>query len=122
MAYSVELKQKALDYLDDCGSINQVATAFGVDRSTIRAWVKKKQSGNLSHCSGGYRYSKINKQRLLEFMQNKPDAYLYEIAQEFDCSSVAVFKTLKRMNITLKKRPQLIKNKTQTKLKTTKTD
>lgn len=54
MAYSVELKQKNLDYFDDCGSITQVVTAFGVDRSTIRAWVKKKQSGNLACCSGGY--------------------------------------------------------------------
>lgn len=51
------------------------------------AWVKKKQSGNLSHCSGGYRYSKIDKEQLLAFIQNKPDAYLYEIAQVFDCSS-----------------------------------
>lgn len=37
MTYSVELKQKALDYLDDCDNINQVATAFGVDRSAVRA-------------------------------------------------------------------------------------
>lgn len=122
MAYSVELKQKALDYLEACGNINQVATAFGVDRSTIRAWVKKKQSGNLACGSGGYRYSKIDKEQLLSFIQNKPDAYLYEIAQAFDCSSVAVFKTLKRMNITLKKRPQLTQSKTQTKSKITKTD
>nr|WP_272506305.1 IS630 transposase-related protein [Moraxella bovis] len=122
MAYSVELKQKALDYLEVCGNINQVATAFGVDRSTIRAWVKKKQSGNLACCSGGYRYSKIDKQKLLEFIQDNPDAYLYEIAQVFDCSNVAVFKALKRMNITLKKRPQLTLSKTQTKSKTTKTD
>lgn len=122
MAYSVELKQKALDYLEECGNIKQVATAFGVDRSTIRAWVKKKQSGNLSHCSGGYRSSKIDKEQLLAFIQDKPDAYLYEIAQVFDCSSVAVFKALKRMNITLKKRPQPTLNKTQTKSKTTKTD
>lgn len=83
-------------YLEVCGNINQVATAFGVDRNTIRAWVRKKQSGNLFHCSGGYRYSKIDKQKLLEFIQDKPDAYLYEIAQVFDCSSTAVFKALKK--------------------------
>lgn len=55
---------------------------------------KNKQSGNLSYCSGGYRYCKIDKQKLLAFIADKPDAYLYEIAQMFDCSSVAVFKTL----------------------------
>lgn len=120
MAYSVELKQKALDYLDKCGKINQVAIAFGVDRDTIRAWVKKKQSGNLSHCSGGYRYSKIDKEQLLNFIQAKPDAYLYEIAQLFDCSRVAVFKALKRINITLKKAQPTL-SKTHKKSKSTKT-
>lgn len=104
MAYSIELKQKALDYLDKCGSITQVATAFGVDRSTIRAWVKKQQSGNLACSGGGYRYCKIDKQKLLKLIQEKPDAYLYELAQEFGCSSVAVFKALKKMNMSLKKR------------------
>lgn len=43
MVYLVELKIKALDYLDECGNLSQVATAFGVDRGTIRAWVGKKQ-------------------------------------------------------------------------------
>lgn len=71
MAYSVELKQKALDYLDRCGKINLVATAFGVDRCTIRAWVKKRQSGNLAHCSGSYRYSKIDKEQLLNFYSSQ---------------------------------------------------
>lgn len=78
-----------------------------MDRSTIRAWVKKQQSGNLAYSSGGYRHSKIDKQKLLKLIQEKPDAYLYEIAQEFHYSSVATFKALKKMNISLKKDNQL---------------
>lgn len=104
MAYSIEIKQKALDYLDRCDNISKVATAFGVDRSTIRAWVKKRQSGNLACASGGYRYAKIDKQKLIERIKEKPDAYLHEIAREFNCSAVAVFYALKRMGISLKKR------------------
>ena len=117
MAYSIDIKQKALDYLDRCGCINEVATAFAVDRSTIRSWVKKRQSGNLACASGGYRHSKIDKQKLLELIKENPEAYLDEIAKEFNCSAVAVFNALKKMNISLKKRQVPTLNKTQTKSK-----
>ncbi|MGX3066514.1 IS630 transposase-related protein, partial [Ursidibacter arcticus] len=66
---------RLIDY--KCGNITQVATAFGVDRSPIRAWIKKQQSGNLACSSGGYRYSKIDKQKLLQLIQEKPDAYIF---------------------------------------------
>lgn len=51
---------------------------------------------------------KIDKQKLLAFIENKPDAELYEIASLFDCSSVAVFKILKRINMTFKKDHRLL--------------
>jgi hypothetical protein len=39
---------------------------------------------------------------------SEPNAYLYELAALFDCSTQAIFYMLKKMNITLKKRPLLI--------------
>ncbi|MDO5650747.1 MAG: IS630 transposase-related protein [Moraxella sp.] len=38
------------------------------------------------------------------YVEQRPDAYLYEIAQQFDCSIAAVFSTLKKMGITLEKK------------------
>ncbi|MBR1485799.1 MAG: hypothetical protein IJ597_00905 [Synergistaceae bacterium] len=56
-------------------------------------------------------FRKIAPEKLKEYVQAKPDAYLREIAVMFDCSSTAIRKSLKKLNITRKKRPRAIMNK-----------
>jgi predicted DNA-binding protein YlxM (UPF0122 family) len=50
------------------------------------------------------------KQRVIEYIHENPDAYLSEIADEFNCSTTAVLKALKKLNITRKKRLLHTKN------------
>ena len=50
------------------------------------------------------RSRKIDKEKLIKAVEQKPDAYLYELAQLFSCSPQAIFLMLDRLNITRKKR------------------
>ena len=43
-------------------------------------------------------------------IEKHPDAYLVEIAEEFNCSECAIRKALKKLNITRKKRQLHTKN------------
>ena len=48
-------------------------------------------------------WRKIDPEKLKEYVEHRPDAYLKEMAEEFGCSEVAIFKALKRLKITRKK-------------------
>ena len=118
MAYSIEIREKALEYLARCNSVAEVAVAFGVSRHTIYAWQRLKlNTGSLAKkpvdCSK--RRRKIDDKVLLTYLEEHPDAYLFEMAELFNCSINAVQKKQKKMNITRKKRPQLTANKTRKK-------
>ncbi|WP_312267140.1 IS630 transposase-related protein, partial [Neisseria sp.] len=56
---------------------------------------------------------KISAQALLEDVERYPDAYCYERAQRFGCSSTAIHKALKRYNISYKKRPPATRKPTE---------
>ena len=122
MAYSIELKQKALAYLDQCGNISAVYIAYDISRSTLYAWIKKQEQGDLSCQSGGSRGFKVDRDKLKTYVEQNPDAYLHEIAKVFDCGTSTIFYALQSLGITHKKRPQPTLNKTHKKSKTIKTD
>ena len=49
-----------------------------------------------------YRH-KIDREKLRQAVAEKPDAYLRELAKQFDCTAQAVFYMLGKLGITLKK-------------------
>lgn len=49
MAYSVDLRNKALSYYKQCKNISKVAATFNLSRNTLY-WIRlKEQTGNLNH-------------------------------------------------------------------------
>jgi putative heme iron utilization protein len=50
------------------------------------------------------RNRKIDKEALKQAVADKPDAFLWEHAEQFNCSPAAIFYALDKLNITLKKR------------------
>lgn len=108
MAYSIEIREKALEYLARCNDAAKVAEAFGIARDTVYVWRRlKDKTGSVAKkpvdCSKRRRI--INDEVLLAYPAEHPDAYLSEMAALFDCSVNAVHKRLKGLNITRKKRP-----------------
>lgn len=116
MSHSVEIREKALAYWQRCADINLVISAYGVSRATLYAWQRRLQkTGNLADLPRLRGVYKIDKEKLKSFVEQNPDAYLKEIAKQFDCSAMAVSNTLKSIGMTRKKRRQPTKNKTQKK-------
>ena len=48
-------------------------------------------------------HKKIDPEKLRAYVEEHPDAYQREMAEEFNCSNTAIQKALKRLGITRKK-------------------
>jgi transposase len=117
MTYSLDLRKKALKYLDKVGDRKKVAEAFGITLRTLANWIRKKKENCLAPKPRRCSPSLIDSQKLQSFIQEHPDAYLREIAKEFGATLQAVFYACKRLKISLKKRHRIIRNVTKRKEK-----
>lgn len=104
MTYSLDLRKKAIEYVESGGSQTNAANIFGVSSRTIWNWIQRKQQGKLEPKKYETSPRKIDDEQLKQFIKKYPDAYLREIAEVFDVDPSAVFYAFKRLKITLKKR------------------
>ncbi len=109
MTYSLDLRKKALEYLDKVGNRQQVVEAFNITLRTLERWIRRKRDNCLAPKQRRSSPSKIDDQKLRLFIQEHPDAYLREIAKQFGTTLQAVFYACKRLKISLKKRPHTMK-------------
>jgi len=104
MTYSLDLRNKAIKYIENGGTWNSASQIFGVSVRTLAHWLRRKKQNNLSpkaRQTGSY---KIDEEHLKDYISKNPDAYLREIAEEFGTTIPAVFYACRRSKITLKKR------------------
>ena len=105
MAYSLDFRKKVLAYCKRTGSITEASDVFQISRNTIYGWLKlKEKTGNLNHQAKGTKPRKVDRDRLKNYLNDHPDAYLTEIASEFDCHPTAIHYALKTMGYTRKKK------------------
>lgn len=104
MTYSLDLRKKALKYLDRIGDRKKVAEAFGITLRTLAGWIRRKRENCLAPKPRRCAPSLIDSQKLQSFVREHPDAYLREIAEEFGTTLQAVFYACQRLKISLKKR------------------
>lgn len=103
MTYSLDLRKKALKYIENGGTWKAASEIFDVTTRTLANWLRKKKQLDLAPKKRRPSPSKIDSDKLKRFIQEHPDAYLREIAKEF-CSTIqAFFYACKRLKITLKK-------------------
>lgn len=110
MTYSLDLRTKALEYLEKGGTEEEAAEIFGVTKRTLSNWKRRKKEHNLAPKPRRPSPSKINSDHLRKYIQEHPDAYLREIAMEFESTLQAIFYACKRLKISLKKRSPIIRN------------
>ena len=116
MAYSLDFRKKVLAYCKRTGSITEASDVFQISRNTIYGWLKlKEKTGNLNHQAKGTKPRKVDRDRLKNYLNDHPDAFLTEIASEFDCHLTAIHYALKAMGYTRKKRTIPTMNKNQKK-------
>ena len=108
MAYSIDFIKRAVSYKQEGHTFKQLREAFDIPPETFYQWEEKLRNGYYETKRKWERKGKIDKEKLRQAVAETPDAYLYELAELFDCSPQAVFLMLRNMNITLKKRPLAI--------------
>jgi len=109
-SYSVDLRERVLNYLKVNSDKKAASTLFQVGIATIYRWVsRKKLKGNVEPLHRPYAYKKIDDEKLIEYVKVNPDHFLSEIAEHFGLTPQAIFYALKRLKITRKKRPRFIK-------------
>ena len=71
---------------------------------TLTRWIKRDKERKLEGIKKPVRKpKKIYPDKLVKYINENPDAYLSEIAQEFNCTHVALLKALRKLGITRKK-------------------
>ena len=91
MTYSLDLRNKALKFIENGGTWLSASQTFGVAIRTLAHWIRRKGQNNLppkARQTGSY---KIDEIRLKDYIAKNPDAYLREIAEEFGTTIPAVF-------------------------------
>ena len=108
MSYDIELRRRAIAYWNAGHSKKETAAVFQVSHFTLQKWKSQlKETGTLEPKKRAETWRKIDPAKLKEYVEQHPDAYLKEIAEEFGCSDVAVFKALRRLKLTRKKNHSL---------------
>jgi transposase len=110
-AYSVDLRERVLDYLKQRNNKKAASEIFKVGIATIYRWVRqKKEKGHVEPHRREYSYKKLDDSILEQYVKEHPDRFLIEIAEHFSVTEQAIFYALKRLKITRKKRRFSTKN------------
>jgi transposase len=79
--------------------------AFKIYPTAIEDWRKLlKETGSLEPQYRETRSGKIDTEKLKRALEEKPGAYLHELAKPFNCTKQAVFYALEKLGQTYKKR------------------
>jgi|SRR6267154_4478233 len=109
VSYSLDLRAKVLGAYDRGMTTNAIAEAFGVSTAWARrVRQRRREHGELGPRPRiGPRKFKIDRARLGELVQARPDATLAELRNRLgiDCSLSAVWNALRDLGLSYKKRP-----------------
>ena len=99
MTYSIDLRERAVSYVRSGGSQAEAGRIFGITTRTLYGWLQRK---DLSPKRCGPRRRKLDKSVLAGHVQAHPGGLVRERAPVFGVSHVAIFKALRRMQMTKK--------------------
>ena len=103
MSYPLSFKKRAIEYRRSGHSAQETQDTLQVSISTIYRWERQlKEQGHLGSKPLVRPPKKIDPEALRSYVSAHPDAFLKEIAQEFNCSITAIQKALKRLGIVRK--------------------
>ena len=100
MAYSLDLRQRVIGYVEAGGGVSQASRLFKVGRSTIYQWLARE---DLRPTQVKRRKRKLDWEALKRDVEQYPDTKLSKRAQKFGVQPSAIHYALKEMNITRKK-------------------
>lgn len=113
MAYSLDLRRRALTLLSQDYKIEEVSNLLNIGTATLWRWKAREKQGNLEASYPKTRdFYKIDEAKLRQFISDNPDAYQHEIAEALGVTRTGVQYALARLGITRKKRHHNTKSET----------
>ena len=111
MAYSLDMRERAIELLGAGRSKAEVSEMLGVGRTTLLRWEQRAVRGELAaHYPSVRGGRKVDDEKLKEYVKNHPDAYQAEIGDAIGAKENTVCRALQRLGITRKKRPRSTEN------------
>jgi transposase len=108
--YSEDLRKKVISYIMSGGSKREASRVFNIGEDTVYRWLRLHKAGDLKAKKRAVYPRKIDEQKLRDYVQANPDHTLEQIAGALNLSIQTIFRWLRRLKITRKKRPRSIKN------------
>ncbi len=109
-AYSLDLRKKVISFVTKGGSKREAAKLFNIGEDTIYRWIRRDKLGDLAPRKRTDFPTKIPLETLRKYVEDHPDHTLKEIGQAVNLSGSKVWKHLKKLNLTRKKRPRSTPN------------
>ena len=105
MAYSIDFRRRAIEYMDEGHSGKELYEAFKILPSNVYRWRKLfEKTNSLRPEYRKTRKRKIDIKEPEQAIERKPDITIPELAKMFNCTKQSIHSALKRANITRKKR------------------
>ena len=112
MSYPTIFRERTIEYRQSGHTLKETSEAFKVSISAIAEWEQKlKESGSLEKKALNRPHKKIDPEKLRAYIEEHPDAYQREMAEEFDCSVTADTKSIETLRDYTKKRQHATRNK-----------
>ena len=104
--YSIGYQEAVLKYYHSGHSYRETCDTFDICMQTLSNWLKKEKTGSLA---GNYHGTKpkIDRDALKAYIDEHPDAYQRELAEEFGFSQPCICYNLQKIGYSLKKRTPL---------------
>ena len=106
-AYSLDLRQRIVAFVQSGGGKTEAARRFGVGRDTVYRFLKAGAANTLAPKTSWGRWRKLDPRRLERHMRQNPDATLAEMKAVFSVGTTCLWKALRKMKYTLKKSHRL---------------
>ena len=111
MAYSKDLRERVIAYLNEGHKQEEARVIYKVGVSTMKRWLALlSETGSLEKRALDRKPSKFESGKLNAYIEENPNALLKEIAEEFGGTPTGAFHALNREKITLKKRQYITRN------------
>jgi transposase len=106
MAYDEKFRARAIAFKDSGHTFEELKEVFGIFNDTYYRWQKNKSITGFyaSKNEKRTRKRKIEPEELKMAVEERPDVYLRELAEKFECSVTSVYNRLIQIGITRKKR------------------
>lgn len=96
MTYSIDLRKRAISFVNQGGSKAEAARVFGINRQTLYHWLSAK---DLSPKRCGPRRRKLDKAALAAHVRAHPDALLRERAAHFGVRVNAIWVAMRGLDM-----------------------